>query len=134
MHRCGPLRKHYQAVQMNVSISSQYAFFSKSSVVISKLLYEHKFDPLDTWEHLVATDKINCGNGEMGLEYFLEKNVTYVLVVATRVDYAVGSFSIVIIGEGKVSFMRRSEYENDSQLPLSDRRRQDVHPSFLVFA
>ena len=96
---------HFQALQVTVSTSGTYIFTSNSDIDTRGYFYQTSFDPSDPTMNLVIEDDDSSSYLQFRIQVYLQSGRTYILVVTTHREYAVGSFSVSAIGPASVSFM-----------------------------
>jgi hypothetical protein len=118
---------YYQALRMDISISSEYGFSSRSSMDTYGLIYNSVFNPFDPSTNHIADNDEDCGDGQFWLQSFLHAETTYILVVSTNTPSVIGTFSIISKGTGNVSFTRLGEFRHYSLNLQSRGRKQQVN-------
>ena len=67
-------------------------------------LYRDIFDPVVASSNVMERNLLGCGDGQFELHAFLQKNVTYIVVVSPLYEKTTGNFSIFIRGQATVHF------------------------------
>lgn len=87
---------------------------SDSQIDTYGYLYEYKFNPFDPYKNLIEkNDYSSCSRG-FRLDYDLQKQKTYILVVTNYNPYEIGSFTIIALGPNNVTLKHISEYIHDT--------------------
>lgn len=73
-------------------------------------LYANKFNPLNPSANLINEDHDHGCNGQFKLIHYLQKEITYILVVTTFSPNETGSFSVISLGLNGVILKHSSEY------------------------
>lgn len=90
--------------------NSTYSFDSNDTIGTYGYIYEHKFDPFNPTENLLAQSKFTCSGYRFRFAAHLEVNKIYTLVVTTFYPNVRGPFSILVGGSNNISLNRTSEY------------------------
>jgi hypothetical protein len=80
--KCTSNQFTYELLQINVPISGDYGFSNISPLKSHVFLYRDTFDHLDPSVNLFAGDRNGCGSGIIWMRYYLQANITYILVMA----------------------------------------------------
>ncbi|CAF3987550.1 unnamed protein product, partial [Rotaria sordida] len=101
-------RCFYEAIQINVNTTGSYTLTSNSPVDTIGYLYRNDFDPSNISINLLLANDDGGGNGQFEIQYSLEQNTTYILVVTTSDCPMTGQFLITASGPDQVSFERKN--------------------------
>jgi hypothetical protein len=101
---------YYEALQLNVSASGYYQFSTNSTMDTYGYLYRNIFDPFEPSRNQIAKNDDGCEDPQFRIDYFLQRNETYTLVVTTYWPQAFSAFIIVALSEADpVNFTRLGE-------------------------
>ncbi|CAF0918842.1 unnamed protein product [Adineta steineri] len=99
---CSSSSSYYEAIQVKVSRSGLYTFFSKSNLDTYGSIYKDYFNPSNPIKNRLNYDDNSCNQRQFGFTIALETSITYILVVTTN-DYSkIGAFSIFVSGPNNV--------------------------------
>lgn len=107
---CIPPDYYYEAIEVNVVQDGNYTFRSHSKIYIYGYLYQNKFDPFVPSVNLVGEGNFSGCKGQFQLNYYLRKQITYILVVATLLPTITDSFSITVFGPNSFTVKHIGEY------------------------
>jgi hypothetical protein len=107
---CDTVDSVYEIIQVNVMKSGCYIFDRNSSVTTYAYIYMNNFDPLSPLTNLLSRDNQAYQSDQFKIKFYLQSNMTYLLVVAKTDLSATGSFSIIATGSDQLIFERLSEY------------------------
>jgi hypothetical protein len=95
---------YYEAIEMNVSVSGTYSLTSSSSVDTYGFIYTNSFNPINPrWNLLSENDDGGVGV-QFKLTIYLQREITYILVVTTFATKTTGAFLVVGSGPASITF------------------------------
>ena len=101
---------YYEAIQVNVVEDGNYILGSESEIDTVGYLYENQFNPLNpSTNRLNENDEGGCDN-QFKLIHYLQKQITYILVVTTYEPNKLGSYSVIALGPNNVTLKQFSKY------------------------
>jgi hypothetical protein len=109
---CFTSNYYYQALQINVSVSGDYELSSSSGIDTFGYLYANVFNTFHPLRNLITSNDDGCNELQFWLQYYLQANTTYILVVTTFNSNIMGSFQVVSKGVARVSFSLFGEFDD----------------------
>ena len=106
---CSALEYFYEAIEINVSETSDYSISSNSIMDTYGFIYENNFDVFNLTKNLIETNDDNGCDGQFKLTKQLRIETRYILIVTTFDPNRFETFSVVVIGSKNVSINRISE-------------------------
>jgi hypothetical protein len=106
------LPNFYVALEFNVSINDYYSIWSQSNFDTYGYLYREVFTPSQPSINQLAYNHGRCGNRQLGIDYELLSNTTYVLVVTTNLRSNTGNFSLIAVGPAAINFIPQGEHSS----------------------
>lgn len=104
---------YYEAIKINVIEDGNYTLGSDSQTDMYGQLYKNKFNPFHPTADIITENNDDGCNFQFKLIHYLQKHITYILVVTTSFPYITGSFSIIAIGPNNVTAKQHiGEYTN----------------------
>ena len=104
LDECETPEYYYQSIRLHASVTGMYWIVSNSSIDTYGSLYDNSFDPNEPSINLILVDDDGAGSHQFKLVVVLESMMQYFLVVSTYDPFVTGPYSIVIVGNGTVSF------------------------------
>ncbi|CAF0818601.1 unnamed protein product [Adineta steineri] len=121
---CSSSSSSYEAIQVKVSRSGLYTFFSKSNLDTYGSIYKDYFNPSNPTKNRLNYDDNSCNQRQFGFTIALETSITYILVVTTN-DYSkIGAFSIFVSGPNNVDLKNISS-PSVIQIPYLSTRQSN---------
>ncbi|UJR13296.1 hypothetical protein I4U23_000314 [Adineta vaga] len=109
-------RYYYEAIQVTVSISGVYTFTDLGTMDSYGYLYKNDPQPIDTCGNLlIENDDMNEDSTQFQIQYTLQSDMVYILIVSTYDAETFGEFRIRAMGPDIVDFHRI----NDDYGPLA---------------
>ena len=96
----------YEAIRLIVSMSGNYIVTSNASIDTVGYLYNETFDPILPDFNLLIFDDDSAGNSQFKIQYNLDVNLKYILIVTTYAKNELGTFSMRIRGPEAVNLTR----------------------------
>ncbi|CAF1402924.1 unnamed protein product, partial [Adineta ricciae] len=96
---------YFQAIKVTTSTAGTYIFTSKSDIDARGYFYINSFDPSDPMANLITEDDDSDFQFQFRIQVYLRPEITYVLVMTTHREHAIGNFSIKSVGPALVTFM-----------------------------
>lgn len=113
---------YYEAIEINVAKYDVYNFVADGQMKTVGYLYRDKFDPFrpfDASSYLITKGNDAGFSDQFRLNHFLEKEITYILVVTTFRENDTGSFTITAFSSNPVTMRHSGEYNRRENV---DRR------------
>ena len=107
---CDERSYYYESIQVKVHKSGDYSFRSYSTIDTYGSIYKNTFNPLNPTENLFQTVDDTCSDFQFGLDIHLTGDMIYLLVITTSELQETGPFSIIVLGDNKVTLKRLSEH------------------------
>ncbi|CAF3397445.1 unnamed protein product [Rotaria socialis] len=89
---------YYEYIEINVFITGNYTFQSRSKIDIMGYLYHTCFNPNNSAANLMVKDDDGGDQLQFRIQSYLESEQKYILVVTTHVEFVKGNFSITTAG------------------------------------
>ncbi|CAF4609234.1 unnamed protein product, partial [Rotaria socialis] len=101
---------YFEAIAVTPKRSGNYTFTSNSTIDSYGYLYTNPFDPLNTTSNLLvhADDNENETSDQFSLTCILQAGTSYTLIFTTFEAGVTGLFSVVAVGPGRVSLLRKN--------------------------
>ena len=107
---CESLYYYYESLQINVIQSGVYTMVSTGTRSTYGHLFKQHFNPYSLSERLLSFNYEGCSEThQFKIITELQSNVTYVLIVTTRLGDMMGNFSILASGPNNVTFYHISK-------------------------
>jgi len=104
---------YYEAIKINVDDDGNYKFGVGATISTKIYLYEDSFDPLFIHQNRIEIDLSDyTTRNQFNFMIHLRMNITYILVVTASDKFAIGKFSIVILGPNNVTLERMGKDSN----------------------
>ena len=95
---------YYEAIMISVPETGYYFLYSNSNIDTFGYLYSNSFDPLNIEKNLITGDDDKADDLQFLLQHEFKSTNIYILVVTTRDQLVLGSFSIFSAGPKQVTF------------------------------
>jgi hypothetical protein len=95
---------YYEAIMISVPETGYYLLGSNSSINTFGYLYSNSFNPLNIEKNLITGDDDKADDLQFLLQHEFKSTNIYILVVTTRDQLVLGSFSILSAGPKQVKF------------------------------
>ncbi|CAM2704000.1 unnamed protein product [Rotaria socialis] len=101
---------YFEAIAVTPKRTGNYTFKSYSTIDSYSYLYTNPFDPLNTTSNLLthADDNEDGISDQFSLTCILQAGTSYTLIFTTFDAGVTGLFSVVAVGPGRVSLLRKS--------------------------
>ncbi|CAF4955867.1 unnamed protein product, partial [Rotaria socialis] len=100
---------YFEAIEVTPKRTGKYTFASNSTIDNYGYLYTNPFDPLNTTFNLLAQadENENETSDQFSLTCALQADTSYTLIFTTFDAGVTGIFSVVAVGPGRASLLRK---------------------------
>ena len=101
---CADSPKFMAPILISVRRTGLYDLFTQSTINTYGILYQPTFDIRFLFLNSISADDDSAGEEQFKIQYFLQANQTYVLVVTTYPPFVTGVFTLIGIGPALLNY------------------------------
>lgn len=105
---------YYEAIEMNVTTAGNYTILCNSTMDTYGYIYINSFNPSFRTRNILSSDDESGHNHQFMFTILLQSLTKYILITTTFAEEVTGTFSIIAIGPGLLSFFPRSMSNENS--------------------